>query len=116
MITISPSARTLRSPFYQSTVEDGVVSFTLYNSMFLPTGFGDPEAEYWRLKNGVSIWDVAVQRQVQLKGRNAEKLAQILCPRDISKMQIGQGKYIPLCNHSGILINAPVLLKIDEDF
>ena len=115
MITISPSARTLRSPFYQSTVEDGVVSFTLYNSMFLPTGFGDPEAEYWRLKNGVSIWDVAVQRQVQLKGINAEKLAQILCPRDISKMQIGQGKYIPLCNHSGILINDPVLLKIDED-
>ena len=115
MITISPSARTLRSPFYQSTVEDGVKSFTLYNSMFLPTGFGDPEAEYWRLKNGVSIWDVAVQRQVQLKGKNAANLAQILCPRDISKMEIGQGKYIPLCNHSGILINDPVLLKIDED-
>ena len=115
MITISPSARTLRSPFYQSTVEDGVVSFTLYNSMFLPTGFGDPEAEYWRLKKGVCIWDVAVQRQVQLKGKNASKLAQILCPRDISKMETGQGKYIPLCNHSGILINDPVLLKIDED-
>lgn len=115
MITISPSARTLRSPFYQSTVEDGVVSFTLYNSMFLPTGFGDPEAEYWRLKKGVSIWDVAVQRQVQLKGKNAAKLAQILCPRDISRMEIGQAKYIPLCNHSGILINDPVLLKIDDD-
>lgn len=115
MINISPSARTRRSPFYQSTVDDGVVSFTLYNSMFLPTGFGNPEAEYWRLKNDVSLWDVAVQRQVQLKGRNAGKLAQILSPRDISKMEIGQGKYIPLCNHSGVLINDPVLLKIDED-
>ena len=77
MIIISPSARTLRSPFYQSTVDDGVVSFTLYNSMFLPTGFGDPEGEYWRLKNGVSMWDVAVQRQVQLKGKDAAKLAEI---------------------------------------
>ena len=115
MITISPSARLIRSPFFQSTVDDGVKSFTLYNSMFLPTSFGNPEEEYWRLKNGVSMWDVAVQRQVQLKGKNAAQLAQILCPRDISKMQIGQGKYIPLCNHSGILINDPVLLKIDED-
>ena len=115
MITISPSARTLRSPYYQSTVDDGVVSFTLYNSMFLPTGFGDPEGEYWRLRNGVSMWDVAVQRQVQLKGRDAAKLAQILSPRNISKMKIGQGKYIPLCNHLGVLINDPVLLKIDED-
>ena len=83
MISISPSARTLRSPFYQSTVDDGVVTFTLYNSMFLPTGFGNPEAEYWRLKKDVSLWDVAVQRQVQLKGKNAAKLAQILCPREI---------------------------------
>ena len=115
MITISPSARTLRSPFYQSTVDDGVVSFTLYNSMFLPTGFGDPEGEYWRLRNGVSMWDVAVQRQVQLKGKDAAKLAQILSPRNISKMKTGQGKYIPLCNHLGVLINDPVLLKIDED-
>ncbi|MBT5798749.1 MAG: glycine cleavage system protein T [Alphaproteobacteria bacterium] len=115
MISISPSARTLRSPYYQSTIDDGVASFTLYNSMFLPTSFGNPEAEYWRLINGVSLWDVAVQRQVQLKGRDAAKLAQILCPRNISNMRIGQGKYIPLCNHSGVLINDPVLLKIDED-
>jgi glycine cleavage system aminomethyltransferase T len=88
---------------------------TTYNQMLMPTSYGDPEAEYWRIINGVSMWDVAVERQVQLQGPDAAKLAQILAPRDLSKCKIGQGKYVPLCNHDGVLINDPILLKMDED-
>ena len=43
------------------------------------------------------------------------RLAQILSPRDLTSCQVGQGKYVPLCNHAGILINDPILLKLDED-
>ncbi len=81
----------------------------------MPTGYGKPEAEYWRLINGVAMWDVAVERQVQLKGPDAAKLAQILSPRDISKCVVGQGKYVTLCNHAGTLINDPILLKRADD-
>jgi aminomethyltransferase len=83
--------------------------------MIMPTSYGDPEAEYWRLINGVSQWDVGVERQVQLKGPDAGRLAQILSPRDLSTCKVGQGKYVPLCNHRGTIINDPILLKLAED-
>ncbi len=115
MFGISPSARIRPSPYYASTIADGVRTFTTYNHMLMPTGYGDPEGEYWRLIKGVSQWDVAVERQVQLEGPDAARLAQILCPRDLSGCQVGQGKYVPLCNHQGALINDPILLKLDEN-
>ncbi len=115
MFGITPSARLRPSPFYESTLAEGVVAFTSYNNMLMPTSFGHPEEEYWRLINAVSQWDVAVERQVQLQGPDAGRLAQILCARDLSRCQVGQGKYVPLCNHDGILINDPILLKLDDN-
>lgn len=115
MFGITPSARLRPSPFYEATLRDGVTAFTTYNHMLMPTSFGNPEAEYWRIINGVSMWDVAVERQVELVGRDAARLAQILCPRDLSRCREGQGKYVPLCNHKGVLINDPILLKLADD-
>jgi aminomethyltransferase len=65
--------------------------------------------------NGVCQWDVGCERQVQLTGRDAGRLAQLLSPRDLTRCEVGQGKYVPLCNHAGTLINDPILLKFDED-
>ncbi|MEM9104978.1 MAG: glycine cleavage T C-terminal barrel domain-containing protein [Pseudomonadota bacterium] len=115
MQTIMPSARLRPSPFYKSTIKEGVTSFSVYNHMLMPTGYGHPEAEYWRIINGVSMWDVAVERQVELYGPDAGTLAQILAPRDLSKCVVGQGKYVALCNHAGTLINDPILLKLSDD-
>jgi glycine cleavage system aminomethyltransferase T len=115
MQSIFPSARLRPSPFYRSTLADGVTSFTTYNNMLMPTSYGKPEEEYWRIINGVSMWDVAVERQVQLKGPDAGRLAQILAPRDLATCVDGQGKYVALCNHAGTLINDPILLKRAQD-
>lgn len=115
MIALTRSARLRTSPYYQSTLAEGLVSAMPYNNMILPLGYGDPVGEYWRLINGVSMWDVAVERQVQLQGPDAARLAQMLCPRDLSKCVVNQGKYAALCNHNGILINDPILLKLDDD-
>jgi aminomethyltransferase len=94
---------------------EGVCAFTTYNHMLMPTSYGKPLEEYWRLINGVSQWDVAVERQVQLRGPDAGRLAQILAPRDLSKCKVGQGKYVPLVNHQGVLINDPICLKLADD-
>ncbi len=115
MFGITPSARLRPSPFFEATLAEGVTAFTTYNHMLMPTSFGHPEAEYWRLLQGVSLWDVAVERQVELRGRDAGRLAQILCPRDLTSCVVGQGKYAPLCNHDGTLINDPILLKLADD-
>ena len=115
MFPIFPTARLRPSPFYNSTIEAGLVSVSLYNRMIVPTSYGDPEAEYWRLINGVAMWDVGCQRQVQLEGPDALKLAQILTPRDLSTCAEGQGKYAPICNHDGVLLNDPIVLKFSDE-
>ncbi len=111
MFSFFPTARVRPSPFFEAAVAEGMVAANVYNRMIMPTSFGNPEAEYWRLINGVSQWDVGVERQVQMKGPDAGKLAQILSPRDLSTCKVGQGKYVPLCNHRGTVINDPILLK-----
>ncbi len=115
MFSFSPTARVRPSPYFEAVVAEGMVAANVYNRMIMPTSFGHPEAEYWRLINGVSQWDVGVERQVQLKGPDAGLLAQMLSPRDLSGCKVGQGKYVPLCNHRGTIINDPILLKLADD-
>ena len=110
-----PHTSLRRSPYYEATMAEGVAVFHPYNRMLLPVGYGDPEAEYRRLTEGVSMWDVAVQRQIQIQGRDAAALTQILCPRDMESCVEGQGKYVAMCNHAGVIINDPIVLKIDHD-
>ena len=86
MFQVFPTARLKPSPFYEATLAEGMVAATLYNSMILPTSYGDPDAEYWRLIEGVSQWDVGGERQVQLEGPDAGRLAQVLTVRDLSKV------------------------------
>lgn len=112
-IGIGPNLR--KSAYFEATVRAGVRSFSVYNHMLIPGHFGDPDAEYDRLVTGVAMWDVAAQRQVELTGPDAGRLAQHLTPRDLSRTRIGQGRYVPLCDSDGWMINDPVLLKLAED-
>ena len=115
MFAVFPTARLRPSPFYASAVAEGMTAASIYNRMIMPTSYGDPQAEYWRIINGVSQWDVGVERQVQLQGPDAGRLVQILSPRDMSGCKVGQGKYVPLCNHRGTIINDPIILKLADD-
>ncbi|MEQ9260056.1 MAG: glycine cleavage T C-terminal barrel domain-containing protein [Roseovarius sp.] len=112
-IGIGPNLR--KSAYFDATIRDGVRSFSVYNHMLIPGHFGDPEAEYDRLLTGVAMWDVAAQRQVALEGPDALRLAQYLTPRNLGGTRVGQGRYVPICDHEGWLINDPVLLKLAED-
>ncbi len=110
-LTLSPRIR--KTPFHDSVVRAGVATFTVYNKMMLPLTFGDLAGEYQRLKTGVTIWDVSCERQVEISGPDADACVQYLTARDLSKMVVGQGKYVAMCDHRGRLINDPVLLKLD---
>lgn len=115
MPELAAHTRLRRSPYYDATVAEGLTTVVSYNYMLLPQGFGHPEAEYRRLTEGVSMWDVAGERQVQLRGPDAARLAQVLCARDLSKAKIGQGKYVTINDHAGTIINDPIVLKIADD-
>jgi aminomethyltransferase len=115
MAEIGPNTRLRASPFYQATLEAGVTAFSPYNNMLMPVSYGDPEAEYDRLMNGVAQWDVSVERQVQITGPDAAKLVQTMCSRDLSRCAINQGKYVAMCDHRGVLLNDPIVLKLADD-
>jgi len=115
MPEIAPHTRLRPSPYYEATLADGATSFTPYNQMLIPLGYGDPEAEYRRLTEGVSMWDVGGERQVQLRGPDAARLAQTLCARDLSTSVVGQGKYVSINNHRGTILNDPIALKLADD-
>ena len=112
-IVISPRVR--KSPYFDSTMKYGASAFTIYNHMYMPIVFEGPEKDYENLLNGVQLWDVGVERQVEIKGPDAAKLAQYITPRDINKCKIGQALYAPLLDFEGGFINDPVMLKLAED-
>ena len=114
-ISLSIGPQNRKSPFFNSTLRDGLKSASIYNHMYFPTSFGDRPAEYDRLLNGVAMWDVSIERQVAFKGRDAVKLARYLTGRNLDDLQTGQGKYIPLCDYHGRLLNDPILLPIAKD-
>jgi len=115
MLEFGTHSRLRRSPYYDSTIADGARAFLPYNQMLLPMGFGDPEAEYRRLTEGVAMWDVAVQRQIQVAGPDAAHLAQVLCSRKLADAAVGQGKYAAICAHNGTILNDPIVLKVADD-
>lgn len=115
MAEIGPNTRLRVSPFYQATIGEGVTAFSPYNRMLMPVSYGHPDAEYRRLKNAVCLWDVGVERQVQLQGPDAGRLAQLLSARDLSGCAVDQGKYVPMCDHRGVLLNDPIVLKLAAD-
>ena len=100
-IGIGPNIR--KSAYFDATVADGVQSFSVYNHMYIPGHFGDPEGEYRRLVEGVAMWDVAGQRQVEIKGVDAGKLMQVLTARDIRNTRTGPGSLRANLQSSGIV-------------
>ena len=104
-----------KSPYFDSTVNWGATGFSVYNHMYIPRDFGDPEQNFWNLINDAILCDVAVERQVETTGADAAEFVQLLTPRDLSKLSIGQCKYVLITNHEGGLLNDPVLLRLAEN-
>ena len=104
-----------KSPYWQRTVEAGCTSWDLYNHMLIPTLYDDDEAEYWHLVNHVTLWDVAVERQVEITGPDAARFTQLLTCRDLSRCDVLQCKYAPIIAPSGGIVNDPILLRLGED-
>jgi len=104
-----------RSPFFEKTLEAGCSAYDIYNHMYLPGYYGDPVEEYWALLNGVTLWDVGVERIVEITGTDASTFTNSLTCRDLTKCAVGQGKYVLITAEDGGIVNDPVLLRVEEN-
>ncbi len=115
MALIQRGARLRRSPFFDSTLKAGCKSYTVYNHTFLPSYYDDPVKEYWHLLKHVALWDVAVERNVEIRGPDGFAFMQLLTPRDMRQCRVGQGKYVLITDEAGGILNDPVLLRLEEN-
>ena len=114
MSLVQRGARIRRSPFYEATQRHAPQGFTVYNHMLFPIRFDSFEAEYDALLTGVTIWDVAVERCLEISGPDGPRFAQLLTPRDLSQCAVGQAKYVLVCDSDGGVVNDPVLTRMAE--
>jgi len=104
-----------KSPYSDAALRWGAKGFSVYNHMYIPRDFGDPVQNFWNLVNEAILCDVAVERQVEIKGPDAGRFTQYLSCRDLSKCQVGQCKYVLITDQDAGIINDPILLKLAED-
>src|SRR3954453_1151962 len=119
--TTTPTSTTLyfgpwyrRSPFFEATLRYGCSAYDIYNHTYLPSYYDDTVTEYWALLQGVTIWDVGVERQVEITGPDAFEFTNMLTCRDLTTCAVGQCKYAPIIDDRGGIVNDPVLLRLGE--
>jgi aminomethyltransferase len=115
MSLVQRGARLRRSPFYEAEQRHGPRGYTVYNHMLFPTNYADFEEEYWHLLNHVTLWDVAVERCLEVSGPDGLRFAQLMTPRDLSKCAVGQAKYVLICAADGGILNDPVMTRMGEN-
>lgn len=113
-IAFGPRVR--KSPFHLATLRHGASAFTVYNHMYLPMAYSEAAGQdYWGAVRAVQLWDVACERQLEVSGPDALRFAQLLTPRDLAKLQVGQAAYALITNADGGILNDPVALRVAED-
>ncbi len=103
------------SPFFEATRRAGCSSYDIYNHMYLPAYYDDPETEYWALNDGVTMWDVGVERTVEISGPDADRLIDSITCRDLTTCAVKQAKYMLVTGPDGSIVNDPVLLHVAKD-
>jgi len=114
------STRVRKSPYWHLSMEAGCWRATVYNRIYHPRGYVKPEdggamVEYEAIKNHVTMWNVAVERQIQVKGPDAEAFTDYVITRDATKISPMRARYVILCNQYGGVLNDPILLRISKD-
>jgi aminomethyltransferase len=111
---VQRGARNRRTPYFEATQRYGPKGYTVYNHMYFPIRFDSFEAEFDTLLNAVTLWDVSVERCLEISGPDGFRFAQLLTPRDLSTCAVGQAKYVLICDRDGGIVNDPVLTRMDE--
>jgi glycine cleavage system aminomethyltransferase T len=112
---VQRGARNRRTPYYEAEQGHSPLGYTVYNHMYFPIRFDSFENEFDALLNEVTVWDVAVERCLEISGPDGFRFAQLMTCRDLSKCAVGQAKYVLICDSDGGIINDPVLTRMDEN-
>ena len=111
------SMRYQKSPLFPVFRRLGAISYLWYNHLLHAVDFEGQtkQQEYWAIRNAATLWDVAVERPVEIDGPDGFVLMDLLTPRDMRKCAVGQGKYALITDEHGCVVNDPVVLRLGEN-
>jgi glycine cleavage system aminomethyltransferase T len=113
--TLNPGPWYRTSPFFEATRRAGCSAYDLYQHMYHPNTYGDPVEEYRSLVNDVTLWDVSVERIVEITGPDSSAFTNLLTCRDLTRCEVKQCKYVLVTAPGGGIVNDPVLLRVEQD-
>ena len=114
-MTVKTNYWTRRSPYFNASVRAGCKGLSVANHMYQPHSYDEPLEEYRHLTNGVTLWDVATERQVEITGPDALAFTELLTPRDVAACPVGQGRYVVITSQEGGIINDPIMFRLAEN-
>lgn len=115
MSLVQCGARLRRSPFFEAEQRSSPKGYTVYNHTLFPIRYDELEAEYWHLLEHATLWDVGVERNLEVRGPDGLRFAQLLTCRDLSKVAVGQARYVLITAPDGGILNDPVMLRLEEN-
>ena len=112
--------RIRKGPYWHLSQEAGCWCHSVYNRIYHPRAYIKPEdgglmKEYEYLTQHVTMWNVAVERQIQVKGPDAEKFVDMVITRKAAVCGEMKARYVILCNQYGGILNDPVMLRPAAD-
>ena len=112
--------RLRKGPYWHLSQAAGAWCYSVYNHVYHPRAYIRPEdgglmKEYEYLTEHVTMWNVAVERQIQVKGPDAEAFVDMVITRRVDKCEVGMCRYVILCNTHGGILNDPVMLRPAAD-
>src|SRR5579862_2928903 len=100
-----------RSAYWEGAAAAGCSEFMVYNHTYMPLVYHhSPAEEYAALTERVTLWDVGGERQTEIRGPDAIRLAELLTTRDLGSLKLGDCKYTLACDRQGRILCDPVLL------
>ena len=79
-----------------------------------PWHYGIPEAEYWAVREAVSLGDVSTLGKVQVSGPDALEFLERLYPTKVSTIKPGRCRYVLLLDDRGYVIDDGMICRDTE--
>ena len=80
-----------------------------------PYVYTTPEDEYKSVRERVGIIDVSTLGRLDVKGKDASKLVDLIYTQKLSNLKIGRIRYSVICDESGTILDDGTISRLAED-
>ena len=82
-----------------------------FGGWWRPWNYGDHEAEYWAVREGVSLGDVSTLGKMVVSGPDVVEALERLYPTHVADIRPGRSRYVLLLNERGHLIDDGMIVR-----